>query len=189
MRASLISTLMALTLIACTPNQEPMRYVEAIEIPMDVQTERHELATILAAAAKEDGGLHVDDTTVRTVRFHADSKALEPNFRPTISMAVWRGDDDNQLVASVTDTMHRGRVWATFNRGEDPDQESHFRRSAVLAVKARWPRTKTLPILPSGGLPHARDIISTPDGYRIKFSEAGSYELELSSALLERSSN
>src|SRR5690606_3632644 len=119
MRRRFAVGMLYLSLLGCTPNQEAAQWVEALEIPMDVATERDELVSMLGDEARKHSGLHVDDVSVRSARYYADSDILEPDQRPTLSVTVWRGRDDDQLVATVSDLFHRGRVWATFNRGED----------------------------------------------------------------------
>jgi hypothetical protein len=176
MKAAL-ALLASLGLFGCTPDQEASRYVEAVEIPLDVSTEREELVKLLSAAARVDEGLHVDDTSIAYARYHADIKLLEPELRPTISVTVWRGDDDDDLVAQVSDLGHRGRIWATFLRGENPGQEVKFRKEAVRAIRNKWPETQWLPILPSGGLPNPDHFVLTAEGYKIRRSEAASYDL------------
>ena len=123
MRWLLVVGILPLSLLACTPNQEAAHWVEAVEIPLDVATEREELVGLLSDEARRHRGLHVDDTSLRSARYYADSEILEPDQRPTLSITVWRGEDDDQLVATVSDLFHRGRVWATFNRGENPEEE------------------------------------------------------------------
>lgn len=183
MRWRLAVGIFSLSLLACTPNQEAANWVEAVEIPLDVATEREELVGLLSGEAGQHSGLHVDDVSLRSERYYADSDILEPNQLPTLSITVWRGEDDDQLVATVSDLFHRGRVWATFNRGENPAQETPFREAAIELIRKRWPETKSLPIL-AGGLPHPRDLVLTGDGYQIRQSAAQSYDLPPKSDLI-----
>lgn len=169
--------------MACTSNQKAAHWVEAVEIPLNVATEREELVALLSREASQHSGLHVDDVSIRSERYYDDSDILKPDQRPTLSITVWRGKDDDQLVATVSDLFHRGRVWATFNRGESPELETPFREATIALIQKRWPETKTLPIL-AGGLPHPKDVVLTDAGYKIRQSAARSYDLPLSSDLI-----
>jgi hypothetical protein len=135
MRSKIALVLSALLAAGCTPDQDAARYVEAIEIPLEVATEREELADLLSGEARRHPGLHVDDVSIRYARYHEDIDLLEPNQRPTVSISVWRGEDDDELVATVGDVFHRGRVWATFLRGENPEQETPFREAAIATYR------------------------------------------------------
>lgn len=167
----------AICLLGCAPDQDAARYVEAIEIPLDVATERHELAELLSDEARRHSGLHVDDVSTRYARYHEDIELLRPDQRPTVSISVWRGEDDDELVATVDDLSHRGRVWATFLRGKNPEQEAPFREAAIELIRERWPNSKSLPILPSGGLPNEDHFVATDEGYKLRRSEAHNYDL------------
>jgi hypothetical protein len=177
MRCKIALVVSALFAAACSPDQDAARYVEAIEIPLDVATEREELADLLSAEARRHPRLHVDDVSVRYARYHQDIDLLEPHQRPTVSISVWRGEGDDELVATVGDVFHRGRVWATFLRGEDPEQETPFREAAIELIRERWPNSKSLPILPSGGLPNEEHFVLTDEGYKLRRSEAHNYDL------------
>ncbi|WP_176273721.1 hypothetical protein [Altererythrobacter lutimaris] len=176
-----------LALMGCIPtpaDQEAMRYVAAVEIPIEDTQERIELTNLLTSEAGNHDGLHVDDVSDQSADFYKDSRVLEPDQRPTVSITIWRGEDDDQQVGSVSDVMHRGRVWATFLKGPDPKLETPFREAALNRILARWPQTNKLPILPTGGLPLARDLIMTDQGYRIDRSQAETYGLAKDSELL-----
>jgi hypothetical protein len=183
MRWPLAVGVFSLSLLACTPNQEAAHWVEAVEIPVDVATEREELVALLSGEARRHSGLHVDDTSLRSARYHADSAILEPDQRPTLSITVWRGEDDDQLVATVSDLFHRGRVWATFNRGKNPKQETPFREAAIALIRERWRETKSLPII-AGGLPNPEDFVLTDGSYKIRQSAAQDYDLPPESNLM-----
>ena len=182
-----ILALSILGLSGCTPSpadQEAMNYVEAIEIPLKGRLERLELYELLDAQARRHKGLHVDDVSDRSEKFYRHEEVLKPNERPTVEITVWRGKDDDQLVAAIGDVMHRGRVWATFSRGQVPELERPFREAALAAILARWPKSQVLPVLPSGGLPLARDVVMTEEGYRIQASQGQIYGLSKGSDLL-----
>jgi hypothetical protein len=134
-----------MSFLACTPNQEAAHWVEAVEISLSVATEREELVALLSAEAGKYRGLHVDDVSIRSAKCHADSGHLEPHKRPTLSVTVWRGKGDDQLVATVSDPFHRERVWATFNRGENPERETPFRELPLSVSETDGPRRKSCP--------------------------------------------
>lgn len=183
MRWGLAAGLFSLFSLSCTPNHEAAQWVEAVEIPLDVATEREELVALLNGEASKHSGLHVDDVSLRHEQHHADNDILEPHQRPTLSITVWRGKDDDQLVATVSDLFHRGRVWATFNRGENPEQDTPFREATIQLIRKRWPATKTLPLI-AGGLPNPKDVVLTDGGYKIRQSAARDYDLPPSSNLI-----
>jgi hypothetical protein len=75
------------------------------------------------------------------------------------------------------DRFHPGRVWVTFPRGSQPDRSGQFREPLIAEIVQRWPDAKAIPVLPWGGVPHARDLVLTANGYRIARSAAADYEL------------
>jgi hypothetical protein len=99
---------------------------------------------------------------------------------------VWRGADDDELLAGVDDMGHLGRAWITFCRGEDPRLASEFRERAMRRILARWRTTRSIPVLPTGGVPLADDLRLTGEGYRVKPEAAFRYELRPSSPLIAR---
>ena len=166
------------------PDQESVRTVAAIEIPLDTAVGRNSLVSILRRHVTPKSGLHVDDVTQRWREFEAGSNTVVPAERGTIFVGVWRGRNDNELIADVGDTGHPGRVWLTFVRGQHTAVATAFRNAVIAEIKAKWPEAKTLPVLPSGGLPLLRDLQLTSTGYRIRRAAAAVYELTPDSPLL-----
>jgi hypothetical protein len=162
------------------PQPESLRTVAAFEVPLPNAEERTEFLAVLSAAAEAEG-FHVDAADADDLQML--SKALPMN----IHAAVWRGADDDEVLAGVDDMGgHLGRAWITFSRGEDPRLASRFRERAMRRILARWPSTQSLPILPTGGIPLAADIRLTPEGYRVKPEAASRYQLPPSSPLIAR---
>lgn len=177
----------ALGLTGCFPtaaDQEALHYVAAIEIPAEGREDRIEIADLLTSQAKKFRGLHVDDVGEREIALCKDSEALCSDQPLNVIITIWRGDDDGQLVGSVSDLTDRRRVWATFNKGPNPEVETPFRKAALEMIMKRWPDAIALPILPGGGLPLPRDLVMTDQGYRIVRSQAEAYNLPPHSGLL-----
>ena len=164
-------------LVGCSPvDQESIRTVAAIEVPLRGEADRADLLSLLQHHA-ERSGLHVDDGSEQWRQFEQEANLIAPQDRLTFNVGVWRGDNDEENEALADDRFHPGRVWVTFPRGSQPDRSSRFREPLIADIKRRWPEAKPVPILPWGGLPHARDLVLTQDGYRIARSAAANYEL------------
>ena len=169
---------------ACAPaDQESVRTVAAVEIPLKTVADRHDLIAVLRRHAAADGALHVDDVSEewREFEHEADTPA---DIRKTIYVGVWRGRNDDDIEASVDDMGHNGRAWVTFLKGRQPDRAARFREGVLADIGRRWPDAKALPVLPTGGLPLSDDLRMTPTGYKIDRSAAARYELPKSSALV-----
>lgn len=173
----------ALACSACTVDQEPARYTEVLEIPLGAG-ERSDLAEILSSAARVDEEIHVDDVSERNAEYHDDAQILDADKRPTISISIWIGEDDDELVAHVGDLGHRGRTWATFLKGKDVQLHRQFRERAVAAIRQRWPESRSIPILPSGGVGNPEDFVLVDGEYRIDRAKASTYGLPNDSNLL-----
>jgi hypothetical protein len=187
MRKIVALLLACLGLSSCVPtpaDQEAMQYVAAVEIPVESREDKTALARLLSSLAGSHQGLHVDDHGSRTAEHPGDKGALGLDQRLIPIITIWRGDDDDQLVGSVSDLTNRGRVWVTFNNGPKPEMEGPFREAALESIMKRWPDAKALPILPGGGLPLPRDLVMTGQGYRIDRSQAKAYGLAPDSDLL-----
>lgn len=95
----------------------------------------------------------------------------------TFSAAVWRGKDDDESIASAMDFQdHLGRVWISFSLGQDADRSKRFREALVPAIEKTWPGTASLPIMPNGAIPLARDLVRTAAGYRVEPEAAVRYQ-------------
>lgn len=164
-------------LAGCAPaDQEGVRTVAAIEVVLKKPQDRIDLVVILRRHAAQ-AGLHVDDGSLEWRDFERRAKQIPPDDQVTFNAGVWRGEDDDEPVAFADDRFHRGRVWVTFMRGAKANRFKAYRDATISAIRNRWPEAKFLPILPWGGLPHARDLVLTSDGYRISRSSASAYEL------------
>jgi hypothetical protein len=166
---------------ACGPVAQPesLRTVAALEVPLSTAPERGEFLEILRRTAAAEG-LHVDAST--------DAELEQLSETPmTINASVWRGANDDEIIASVMDlTGNSGRAWLTYSRGEDLDLSRRFRERSLREILARWPAARRLPILPDGGLPLPGDLRWTEHGYRVEPSAAAAYELSPTSPLVVR---
>ena len=166
-----------LLLGACgSVDQHGVETVAAIEVPV---RDRQDSAALLALLRRHAAvsGLHVDDGSAERRQFEAQANQLPPSDRVTFNVGVWRGKNDDENEAIADDRFHHGKIWITFPRGSKPEQSSRFRDPLIAEIMQRWPDAKPIPILPWGGLPHARDLISTASGYRIRRSAAADYKL------------
>ena len=94
----------------------------------------------------------------------------------TFSAAVWRGENDDEPIASAMDFYDRiGRVWLTFSLGQNPERSKDFRESLVAQLQFQWPETRELPIMPSGAIPVTQDLIRKDDHYIVNPSAAAKY--------------
>ena len=65
-----------------------------------------------------------------------------------------------------------------------PARSTRIREALLTDIRRRWPEARALPILPTGALPLADDLVMTGNGYRIARAAAGRYRLPPSSPLL-----
>ena len=148
--------------------------VAAFEVPLPSQAERERFLSVLRAIA-EDHAMHVDAASQEELERTA---RVGPEFRMTMSAAVWKGTSDDESIASVMDQPdHLGQVWVMFSRGEDPALNSRFREATMSEVMRNWPDTLSLPVMPTGAIPLHRDLIRTPNGYVVDPTEAHKYAL------------
>lgn len=159
---------------------ESARTVAAFEVPLPTAQERDAFLEILGRAAVAEG-LHVDAAT------EAELEELRDIAPMTINAGVWRGEDDDEIMADALDLPgNNGRAWLTYSRGEDEALARRFRERSLRAIFERWPATRRLPILPNGGLPLPEDLRWTAEGYRVDPAKAKGYELAPGSPLLAR---
>ncbi|UYV15416.1 hypothetical protein [Porphyrobacter sp. ULC335] len=187
MRKIVALLLACIGLSSCVPtpaDREALHYVAAVEIPIDDREDKSALAKLLSSLASSHQGLHVDENIGRTAEHPECTGAPDLDDRLIPIITIWRGDDDDQLVGSVSDLTNRRRVWATFNKGREPEMEAQFREAALELIMKRWPDANALPVLPRGGLPLPRDLVMTSQGYRIDRSRAEAYSLSPDSDLL-----
>jgi hypothetical protein len=155
------------------PQPESAKIVAAFEVPLPSQVDRDQFLAILQSAAANEG-LHIDTTHKEDLEQQA---RVSPAFEMTMNAAVWKGADDDELIASAMDQPdHLGRIWILFSKGEDALLNSRFREAAMRQVVQKWPETLSLPILPTGAIPLSGDLIRTPEGYVISPAEADKYE-------------
>ena len=157
-----------------TPQPESAKTVAAFEVTLQSETDRNQFLEVLRAAAAPEG-MHVDAESTQDLRAEA---TVDRHFEMTMKAAVWRGANDDEAVATVMDQFdHLGRVWIMFSRGKDPTLTSRFRENAMREVMLRWPGTLSLPIMPTGAIPLAQDLVRTPNGYVVNPSEAHKYDM------------
>lgn len=155
-----------------------------MEIPLKTVADSTDLVAILRQHAAADGGMHVDNVTKRWREFEAQNGPTIPGGKGTIFVGVWRGVKDDELIADVDDMGHPGRAWITFVRGQDVGRAARFRKAVLADIARRWPDSKAIPVLPSGGVPLPEDLRLTPSGYKIDPSAAARYELPKSSSIV-----
>jgi hypothetical protein len=92
---------------------ESARTVAAFEVPLPSEADRSQFLSVLRAAAEAEG-MHVDAASSSELEKMA--KAI-PGAKMTMNAAVWRGSNDEEVVASAMDQHdHLGQVWIMFSR-------------------------------------------------------------------------
>ena len=160
-----------ITSCGVVPQPESMQTVAAFEVPLLTATDRDEFLTMLGRYGRPFG-FHVDAASQNEL----DAAAL-PNAKNSINATVWRGDDDDESIASVMDFQKPGFAWILFHRGEKPVMNNRFQTQVMAAVKVRWPDTTSLPIMPNGAIPLPSDLIKTKAGYIIDPAAAPKYQI------------
>jgi hypothetical protein len=178
-RIAFLAIYVFITACGPTPQPESARTVAAFEVPLQSAADRNQFLAVLRAAANADG-MHVDAASRQELESEAK---VSPKSAMTINAAVWRGSNDDEAIASAMDQFdHLGRVWITFSRGRDAALTSRFRENAMREIMLRWPDTLSLPIMPSGAIPLAQDLVRTPTGYVVNPSEAHKYDMAAAGA-------
>ena len=176
--------ILVLMVTACAPvDQESVRTVAAMEIPLAGDADRAELIAMLERDARAKG-LHIDASTAKRVSFDDRTNTWVEDEATPFELAVWRGTHDDEVEAYVSDAFKSGHAWVVFLRGTQPHRSALFREPLIGEMKSHWPAAQMLPILPTGGIPNARDLVLTDQGYRIIRSAAPNYELPQTSILL-----
>jgi hypothetical protein len=171
-------------LAACSPvDQESVRTVAAIEVPLQTEGDRTDLVAMLRRHA-DASGLHVDDGSEEWRQFEREANLFAPEDRLTFNVGVWRGANDDEAEAFADDRFHPGRIWVTFLRGSEPDRSTSFRVPLLAEIRRRWRDARPIPILPSGGVPLVGDLVLTRNGYRIARSAAATYGLPPTAPIL-----
>ncbi len=153
----------------CTAAPQPEPAVAAVDVPLPTQLDRDDFLAVLRRSAAAHG-FHADAASPSEIK---RSNSISPI---TVNVTVWRGVNDDEVVASGMDgAEHVGRVWLSFEKGSAPQQFSHFRVELMRQIQRRWPATLPLPIMPNGAIPLPRDLIRTKDGYRVSPAAASKY--------------
>lgn len=156
---------------ACAVAEQPewARTVAAYEVPLPTAADKARFLGLLKREA-EGVGFHVDAATPEELKVLSEVSPM------TFSASVWRGEDDEESMLSAMDFKDRiGRVWIGFPRGQDPHRSTQFRERLVFKIRAIWPETASLPIMPSGAIPLIADLIRTPSGYVVNPAAAAKY--------------
>jgi hypothetical protein len=160
------------TACGTAPQPESAKTVAAFEVPLPTQPERDQFLSLLRQVAQTEG-LHVDAASARELQQTARDVPLA---KMTLHAAVWRGSNDGESEAVIMDQAdHLGQVWIMFSKGRDPLLATKFRDKAVKAIFARWPKTLSLPIMPTGAIPLHDDLVKTAGGYKVAASAAARY--------------
>ncbi len=163
----------ALLVGGCGAVDQPqwVRTVAAYEVSLPTSKDHKRFLALLEAHAEQQG-FHVDAAT------EAELRTLSQVAPITFKASVWRGDDDDESMASAMDSKeHLGRIWISFPRGKDPELSDRFRTELVSDIVLLWPDTRALPIMPNGAIPLARDLARENDRYIVRPSAAAKYEL------------
>jgi hypothetical protein len=171
----LLTTGLCVAISACgvAPQPESAKAVAAFEVSLPSPADRDQFLSVLRNAAEAEG-LHVDATSNEELERRA---GVSPAFRMTVNATVWRGKNDEEAIASAMDQPdHLGDVWIFFFKGEDPALNTRLRERAMSEIMRKWPRSLSLPIMPTGAIPLHRDLVQTPQGYVVNPLEASKYE-------------
>ena len=151
------------------PQPDSIRTVAAFEVPLASATDKADFIRLLRLVAKTHG-YHVDTASPAELQHMS---AVSPI---TLNAAVWWGNDE-EVVASAMDFQdHIGRVWLTFDKGQNPQRFREFRSDLMPRVQRRWPTTASLPIMPGGAIPLTEDLVRAPMGYELKPTAKSKYQ-------------
>ncbi len=162
-----------LTCSACgvAPQLESARTVAAFEVPLPTASEREEFLALLRHEAEAEG-FHVDASNAEELEFLSEITPM------TIHAAVWRGENDEESVASIMDQQdHLGRAWIMFAQGEEPERVARFREKIMRRIRRRWPGTLSLPIIPTGAIPNPYQLRRTDEGYKLRPEAISNYQV------------
>ena len=157
---------------ACGPIEQPKwaETVAAFDVPLQTPADKRHFIEVLTKEA-EFSGFHVDAATEQELKVTSE---ISPQ---TMNATVWRGKNDDEPIASAMDFQdHLGRVWITFSLGQDAARSRRFREALMSAIRKNWPDTASLPIMPTGAIPLARDLVRTPSGYVVKPGAEATYQ-------------
>jgi hypothetical protein len=172
--ALILAPLIGISACGVASQPEGARTVAAFEVPLPTQVDHDQFLAILRKTAAIEG-LHVDASSDEDLKQQA---SVSPAFEMTMNVAVWKGANDDESIASAMDQPdHLRQVWIFFSKGEDVMLNKRFREAAMREITRNWPETTSLPIMPTGAIPLHRDLIRTPEGYVVNPAEAHKYEL------------
>jgi hypothetical protein len=161
---------LALVCGGCGGTEQPKwaKTAAAYEVPLPSKADKARFLGILRDQAKAEG-FHLDAATDEQLRFNSEVSPI------TMNAAVWRGNDEEPVASAMDSNDHIGRVWLTLPVGQDPAKVLRFRERLVPLIQNAWPDTSSLPIMPSGSIPLADDLVRTPSGYAVKPSAVTKY--------------
>ena len=166
--------ILAFILAGCSALEQPKtaETVAAYEVSLPTKADKARFLDLLERES-EAHGFHVDAASPHELAIRSEVSPM------TFNATVWRGEDDEEPMASAMDFHDRlGRVWISFFRGQDPDQSYRFREALVSKIKRAWPDTLSLPIMPNGAIPLTEDLVRMPTGYAVRSSAAAKYDDE-----------
>lgn len=174
----------ALLLIMCLASAcgtgRTLRYADAVEVPID-PNESAQLSALLEDAAKRERFFFRDDSAYMNETTNGQLTVHMTLFRPL------EGEKEWPEVKVQAEANHS--PWVLFlppaeERYAEPTAST--RQRILSALRARWPNLRTVPILPSGGVPLSQDVVWTRDGYKVAPEKASGYELPANSPLIAR---
>jgi hypothetical protein len=165
-RASLVFCVL---LGACGVAEQPewAETVAAYGIETATKRDRDDIVEILRRVA-ESQGHHVDSAT---------AQELANVYRLTIHACAWKGTDDDETLACVTDFEERpGLVYLTFDKGSEPSLNTVYREAVVAELSNRFGALPRIPQMPNGTLPLARDLVLDSKDYSVSNDSLRKYE-------------
>jgi hypothetical protein len=169
-----LAAVLSLVCTGCGVAEQPKwgKPVAAYEVPLLTAADKSRFIDLLRQEAEAEG-FHVDAASSQELEVLSKVSPI------TFNASVWRGENDEESIASAMDFRDRiGRVWIGFPLGQDPDRSRRFRERLLPKVKSVWPDTASLPIMPNGAIPLTEDLVRTPSGYVVKPSAAAKYAEE-----------
>ena len=169
-----LALILALVCCGCGAAEQPKWAVTvaAYEVPLPTTADKARFLNLVRVKS-EAQGFHVDAATPHELDVLSEVSPM------TFSASVWRGENDEETIASAMDFEDRiGRVRLSFPLGQDPARSARFRTAVVPEIKKIWPSTRSLPIMPNGAIPLTEDLVRTPLGYTVNPSAAAKYNDE-----------
>lgn len=164
---------------ACEPGRH-LTFADAVEVPLDPKASG-QLARVLEQAAKQEGFFFRDSSAYMRATTEGQFTVHMTMFRPLEGEKEW---PEVQIQAEGDHSP-----WVLFL----PPAEERYaaatartRQRILAALRERWPNLRKIPILPSGGVPLADDVVLTSRGYKVVANRASDYELGANSPLVAR---